>query len=48
MEKSNSSDSDTNLTLRNYELNTPQYFFYKEQHEEQDLNFVKNMKEKYI
>jgi hypothetical protein len=26
--------------LRVYKENTPQYFFYKEQHEKQTLNFV--------
>ena len=33
--------------LRNYKINTPQYFFYKEQHKYQDLDFVINIKQKY-
>ena len=33
--------------LRNYEIDTPQYFLYKEMHEKQDLNYVLRMKEKY-
>ena len=39
MEKSN---------LRNYEINTPQYFFYKEMHKNQTLDYVLMMKEKYF
>ena len=34
-------------TLRTYKKDSPEYSFYKEMHEKQDLNFVKMMKEKY-
>ena len=34
-------------TLRTYKKDSPEYSFYKELHEKQDLNFVKMMKEKY-
>ena len=33
--------------LRNYEINTPQYFFYKEMHKNQTLDYVIMMKDKY-
>ena len=32
--------------LRKYKINTPQYFFYKEQHKYQNLDFVINIKKK--
>ena len=34
-------------SLRIYNKDTPEYLFYKELHEKQDLNFVKMMREKY-
>ena len=33
--------------FRNYEKDTPQYFLYKEQHEKQTIDFVKQKKEEY-
>jgi len=33
--------------LRNYEINTPQYFLYKEMHENQTLDYVLNKKKEY-
>ena len=33
--------------LRTYEENTPQYFLYKEMHEKQTINFVRDKKEEY-
>lgn len=33
--------------LRTYEENTPQYFLYKEMHEKQTINFVRDKKEDY-
>ena len=33
--------------LRNYEYDSPQYLFYKEMHEKQNLEFVKMMRDKY-
>ena len=33
--------------LRKYELNTPQYFLYKQMHENQDLDYVLKIKQKY-
>ena len=33
--------------LRKYELNTPQYFLYKQMHENQDLEYVLKIKQKY-
>lgn len=36
-----------NNNLRQFEENTPQYNFYKEQHKNQTLNFVKNQMKEY-
>ena len=36
------------MSLRVYEKDTPQYFFYKEMHENQTLEFVKKKKEQYF
>tara|TARA_B100002051_G_scaffold275870_1_gene321361 strand:+ start:224 stop:1000 length:777 start_codon:yes stop_codon:yes gene_type:complete len=33
--------------LRNYEINTPQYFLYKDMHKYQDLEFVTNKRKQY-
>ena len=33
--------------LRNYEKDTPQFFLYKEMHENQDLEYVLKKKEQY-
>ena len=35
------------MSFRVYEINTPQYFFYKEMHENQTLEFVKKKKKQY-
>ena len=35
------------MPLRNYEVGTKQYEFYKRMYENQDLNFVLKMKQKY-
>ena len=33
--------------LRKYEINTPQYYLYKDMHKNQTLNFVRKKKKKY-
>tara|TARA_Y100000768_G_scaffold169763_2_gene127097 strand:+ start:6016 stop:6828 length:813 start_codon:yes stop_codon:yes gene_type:complete len=47
MKRSHSYMNDLDSNLRQYEINTPQYYLYRDMHQNQTVEFVQKMKDKY-